>query len=328
MVMVHRRTLLAGALGSGLFALGCNRARSSLSDLNICLPWSHSSEFAFLYKGVADGAFGDLNVAFTETRGSAQVAQALELGTSQFGLIGADVLILARLRGVPIKALGVLYQNTPAVLMSLTGIADPLDLIGKRVCVIETSTVASQYRSLLKSWGIDADSVTTIAANRGGEAQIAAGECDALTQFTNFAPITLRRAGRNVTEIPFRNYVTLYGTCLATTDEVLESHPEVCEQVVRGFVEGIRTTVEQPDAALQLVPGSETQIDAEEARLRLVRTIELIREDVANDAYGQMSRDRWAASQETVIASAQEEGLRAIDPAYFFDDRFVRARAG
>ena len=58
-------------------------------------------------------------------------------GNEQFGVTGADQILIARSKGVPVVALAVIYRRNPFVLFSLpkSGIKTPADWVGKKVGV-------------------------------------------------------------------------------------------------------------------------------------------------------------------------------------------------
>ena len=55
-------------------------------------------------------------------------------GNEQFGVTGADQILIARSKGVPVVALAVIFRRNPFVLFSLakSGINGPADYVGKK----------------------------------------------------------------------------------------------------------------------------------------------------------------------------------------------------
>lgn len=327
-VTLSRRSLVVGATAvSAHLALSACTPKSLVGETTIALPWIHSSEFAFLYEAIDEKRFGDVKVDLSSVMGSHLVVQELDQKRAMFGLIAADTLIAARANeGFPFRALAVLYHSSPAVIVSLAAknIIAPRDLVGKRVGVVTTSTVREQFYALLKREAIDRDSIIEVPAVRGGAQQLLDGDIDALTQFTNFAPVTFRATGHEVNEIAFSKYgIDLYGTCLATSDDIIERNADLCQIIVSGVVSGLRDTVNNPEKAFQSVakPGREKQLNPKESRDRLTRTVALFADSVGGDSYGEMNLEGWMKSQETLRETGQVK--TPIDPKYFFDDKFI-----
>lgn len=72
-------------------------------------------------------------------------------GEDTFGLAGADGIILARSRGVPVVAIGVVHQTTPAtfIVKTSSGIVSPRDFAGHRVATKPGTDVDTFYRAML-----------------------------------------------------------------------------------------------------------------------------------------------------------------------------------
>lgn len=320
--MLDRRTFI-GAAGA-TFALSACGQRNSLERV-LALSWQHSAEFAFLYAANSLGFAANDGFRFAETRGSQEVAQILQDGVAPFGLMGADVLMMTRAQGVPIKAIGIIYQYSPAVIVSRegAGIEGPQDLVGKRVGVISTSTVYKQYLGMLRAAAIDPASIEEVEAVRGGAQQFANGEFDALTQFSNFAPVTLEAEGIKVDEFPFHKFeVDLYGTCLVASETMIESEPDLCRELIAAIRKGQALAVTNPSTALSYVPSIAIDTAGDEVpMMQLQRTNELMSEGLGERQFGSMDESRWRKSQETLLATDQLD--RALDIRFFFDDRFL-----
>src|ERR1700744_5405851 len=97
------------------------------------LKWFNQAQFAGFYvakdKGLYKSAGLDVNV---QPGGPDFPAiQMVAGGNEQFGVTGADQILIARSKGVPIVALAVIYRRNPFVLFSLakSSIKTPADFI-------------------------------------------------------------------------------------------------------------------------------------------------------------------------------------------------------
>ena len=85
-------------------------------------------------------------------------------GNEQFGVTGADQILIARSKGVPVVALAVIYRRNPFVLFSLakSGIKTPADYVGKKVGVKIGGNEELIYRAVLAKAEIDKSKLTEI----------------------------------------------------------------------------------------------------------------------------------------------------------------------
>ena len=86
-------------------------------------------------------------------------------GADDFGLIsGIDPLLIARSKGVPIKAIAVLHQKDPNVFLSLkeSGITEPKEFEGKKIGIWYGHPTESYYRGMMKNLGVDTSTITEI----------------------------------------------------------------------------------------------------------------------------------------------------------------------
>lgn len=328
MLLDRRGLLTAGAAAVSLGFLGGCRGGDVPEKL--ILPWSHSAEYGFLYLAAkmlaAGGSPGEgarrIILELEETRGSQDVAQQLREDYSRFALISADYLIKLRAEGRRLRAIYAVYQKTPVSIVSLrqTGISNLSDLVGKRVGVVTRSTVYQQYRAALEANGVDYKAITEVEAVRGGLPQLINGDIDAVTQFTNFAPVQLKIQGKEPSEILLAdNKVDMYGTCLVATEGAINSDRALCQSLVRAIQQSVQRVAGGDFAAalkaLEEVtedPGL-TSFPSGEPDAQIRRTMEWIAAGEAQDiskptrALGAMTPERWQQSMDVIIPKSPSQ---------------------
>ena len=94
-------------------------SRAADSPIQVILNWKAEPEFGGLYEAQLMGAFEKrgLKVEILEGGAGTPVAQMVATGRAQFGIAGADDVILAQERGMDIQALFATYQNNPQGIM-------------------------------------------------------------------------------------------------------------------------------------------------------------------------------------------------------------------
>lgn len=314
----------------------CSKSEQTKSQasqkVSVMLPWSISPEFAFLYTADKPTSKSASAVfAFEPSKGSSEVVQAFDLNKADFGFLSSDSLILARQKGIPIKALFVLYRRTPAVVVALkgSGIQEPKDLLGKRVGVIKASTTFPQFLAMMRNAGYPViqdgvgKNVTLDDAINGGVLQLQTKQIDALTSFANFAPVQLVANGNAIeTPIEFSKYgINIYGTVFAATESVISGNPTLVQNVVLVLLSRLTEALsnhslaatkynERPDAV---------KVAPELLSATIDKTLALIAPDGDSKSLGSMSAAEWRLTVETLVNTKQAQ---PIDAAGCFDDTF------
>src|ERR1700756_3725470 len=154
-IMFHRIGLfIIVAVLSGAF--GAAQADESVT---LRLKWFHQAQFAGFYVAKEKDFYKSvgLNVDIQPGGPDFPAIQMVSGGNEQFGVTGADQILIARSKGVPVVALAVIYRRNPFVLFSLakSGIKTPADWVGKKVGVKIGGNEELIYRAVLAKAGID-----------------------------------------------------------------------------------------------------------------------------------------------------------------------------
>jgi NitT/TauT family transport system substrate-binding protein len=109
-----------------------------------------------MYAADKNGYYTAEGLAVTFVEGGANVdslAPVLD-GTAQFGVAGADQLLLARSEGQPVRAIATIYRRSPVAFISLadSGINRPQDFVGKTIRV--APNLVTSLRALTAYVGI------------------------------------------------------------------------------------------------------------------------------------------------------------------------------
>ena len=321
MKITSRRCFVA----SVLLAVGipaCREAKQTnpavAEKVTVKMPWTISPEFAFLYcdsKNTSQNAA--VSFEFEPSKGSHEVAQAFSLRKIDFGFLSGDSLIVARQKGTQMKALFALYQQSPAVVVSLkgSGIQKPKDLLGKKVGVIKASSTFPQFLGMMKNAQCpvitegETKNITLDDAINGGVLQLKTHQIDALTSFANFAPVQLLAGGDEIEEpIRFMDHgIDVYGTVFAASDEIIKSNPSLVRRVTSIMLSRIREMAGDPAlAAKQFLNKNEgVKPDSALVELSIKETIKLIQPSGNTSELGRMTSEGWLKTLATLVATGQ-----------------------
>ena len=134
--------------------------------VTVRLKWFNQAQFAGFYVAQEKGFYksAGLDVNIQPGGPDFPAVQMVTGGNEQFGVTGADQILIARSKGVPIVALAVIYRRNPFVLFSLAEVRhqDAGRLVGKKVGVKIGGNEELIYRAVLAKAKIDKSQLTEI----------------------------------------------------------------------------------------------------------------------------------------------------------------------
>ena len=114
--------------------------QKEVQSVSLRLKWINQAQFAGFFMANSKGFYKENNLNVKIEPGGPNISpiQMVVSGANNFGIVGAEQIILARSKGIPVVSIGVIYKETPEALISLKekNITTPKDLIGKKIAVI------------------------------------------------------------------------------------------------------------------------------------------------------------------------------------------------
>jgi len=280
---------------SGSAAPGEEIARADApTDVTQVLDWFAQPTHGGFFAAHKQQFYQDANLNVTLQNGGPQVSavQIVASGKADFGLAGADALLLAREQGIPVVALGAVLQISPSALFyhkENTSIRDFGDLNGHKVYAV----LAATYWQYLKS-AYKLDDVQEFQFN--GQYANFVEDKTAVTQgyVTNtLADLESQGVETNHLLVADSGYRPYY-TVIFTTEKYIEEHPDVVKAYVQATVKGWNYYKDHaPEISGELVKvnanGDAAGFDREaEAQKEFV-----FGHDAAERGVGYMSKERW-----------------------------------
>ena len=294
--------IVFGAIGWWVYA---NHRQSSASTalvpITVRLKWLHQSQFAGNYVADQKGYYRDEGLAVTLKSFDLTHYPIDEVvsGNEDFGVAGADELLVAREKGERVKALAVIYQDSPVVAYALasSGITKPTDFIGKKLGMEQVSNVQIGVHAMLAAQGIDyTKSVTEIPIGYDA-GPVLSHTVDIGTGYVTNEPIQAEEAGQHVNIIaPYSYGVKTYADVLFTSEDMIAKHPDVVAGFVRATLKGWEYAVTHIDEAANLTllykdPNNNALNFAHQKAL-LTRSIPFIKPNAGREV-GSMSFEDW-----------------------------------
>lgn len=244
-----------------LFVLNGDEDEKTLTPVSIQFSWVHAIEFAGFYAAEEQGYYRDAGLQVTlngggfDENGYINPIQRVVDGESMFGVTDAGGLLQARAQGLPLVAIGTIYQRSPIVLLSLaeTGITKPEDLKGKRIYTDQTN-VAVPYKAFLTSQNITSEDITELPKTDFTLNPLINGEIDAMVCFITNEVVQARALGYDVNVLVLSDYgVEIYANVIFTTEDLIKNNPKLVEQFLRATLKGTQWAVDDTKAAADLV---------------------------------------------------------------------------
>jgi len=320
-VRISRRALLAGL--PALALAGCARPALGSVKVKIAMGYIPNVQFAPVYVAMDKGAFAaqglqpELDYGFEQ-----DIMALLGAGKLQFAIASGEQVILARSQGLPVVYVFNWYNRYPVSVVSLAekGITKPEHLIGK---VVGTPAFAGAsyvgWLALLYAVKIKPEQVTLRNIGYTQVAALTSGQVDAAICYYMNEPVQLEQEGYKVNQILVSDYINLPPAGIVTNESTINKNADLVRKVDRAFWEGLRDTLDNPDAALasaeKHVPEISKSRDTQ--RAVLAASIKLWR----NDKLGMSDGQAWAQA----AGFMRQAGLIPVDvkPELLYTNQFV-----
>lgn len=277
--------------------LGWSPTRAQHNTLKLQLKWWHQFQFAGFYAADVKGFYKNEGLQVTLVPGDKDhppVAEVLE-GRADYGVAGSE-LIMDFAQGKPVQALGIIFQHSPYVIISLekSGISTPADLRGKTIMASKDQGWI-QLQAALMMEGISSDSVTIIEHTWNNN-DLINGVADAMSGYTSAEPFQLKKMGYPTHKMYPRNYgIDFYGDLLFSTRKTVQQYPERTERFLRASYKGWEYAMDHreeiADYILTLPGVTERKVTKEELLLEADEIAKLMLPQLVE--IGHMNTGRW-----------------------------------
>ena len=274
--------------------------------VTVRLKWFNQAQFAGFYVAQQNGYYkaAGLDVNIQPGGPDFPAVQMVTGGSEQFGVTGADQILIARSKGVPVVALAVIYRRNPFVLFSLTksGIKTPADFAGKTVGVKIGGNEELIYRAVLAKAGIDKAKLTEMPV-KFDITPLLTGTVDVWPGYLINEVLAAKEKGFDVNVIyPADFGIDLYADTLFTTEKMLKEKPEVVRSFVAATLKGWDTAIAAPEDAAKITVkfgGDKLTYDHELAMMKA--SLPLLKPD--GKPVGFMDEAGWDAAQKLLLGA-------------------------
>jgi NitT/TauT family transport system substrate-binding protein len=304
-----------------LFSIAsCLPSSSSFADeaVTVRLKWLHQAQFAGFYVAKEKGYYKSAGLDVTIEAGGPDfpAIQMVAGGSEQFGVSGADQILVGRGKGAPVVALAVLYRKNPFVLFALkkSGIDTPAKFAGKNIGLKIGGNEELIYRAVIKSAGLDKSQVTETPV-KFDITPLLTGQVDVWPGYLINEVLAAKEKGFDVSVISPSDFgISLYADTLFTTEKMLKEKPALVRAFVEATVKGWNDAIAHPDEAAQITVkyGSKLTPDHELAMMKA--SVPLLKPDT--QPVGYMTEAGWAALQNLLLEGGFLKAPLDLNKAY------------
>lgn len=252
-----RRAALGGTLAMPFLSLSGAHGQEK-RKVTLTLPWIPDGTNGFVFVAKAKGYWDErgLDIAISRGFGSAAAAQAVSNGQFQFGLAASSAGIQQSAKGAPLVSIACLGYDALMGVCTLRsrGIRTPADLMGR---TLASTTASGEYPFLplfAERAGFDLKRVTmnTVDANLR-QRVLMSGQADAISCFAASAIPGIVTADADPQVFLYSRYgIKLYNAALLTRPATATSERQLCADMAKGLLAGLKFTMTNLDEAVSL----------------------------------------------------------------------------
>jgi len=272
-------------------------------SVTLRLKWFHQAQFAGFYVAKEKDLYksAGLNVDIQPGGPDFPAIQMVTGGNEQFGVTGADQILIARSKGVPVVALAVIFRRNPFVLFSLakSGIKAPADYVGKNIGVKIGGNEELIYRAVLAKAGIDKARLNEIPV-KFDITPLLAGAVDVWPGYLINEVLAAKEKGFDVNVVSPPDYgIDLYADTLFTTEKMLKEKPEMVRKFVTATLKGWTSAMAAPEEAAQITVKYGTKLTYDHEFAMMKASLPLLQPDA--QPVGWMDAANWSATQRLLM---------------------------
>ncbi len=310
--------LVVTVLGVSYYVRQPDEPRQSEVKVSVRMKWFFAGTMTGWFGGREQGIFKTQGIDLAINPGGPNNSsiKLVAAGSDLFGVAGADEVLLARAKGIPIVAVGVLFKESPVCFISKksSGLRAPSDWSGKTVEVSYGSNAETEYRALIAKVRPSNLKEVPYTFNL---IPFVEDKVDVSVAYCMDQVITLERRGIELLIVRPKDYgINPYGDVVITTEKTLQDHPDLVRRFMVAVVTSHAWAIEHPDAAVASLVASASSLTAANELAVWKATIPFLVPDGVISSIGLMQLERWKDTLDVMLVSKALSEPVALAAAY------------
>lgn len=290
-----------------------------ITKVSVRMKWFFAGTMTGWFSGKEEGIFRQHGIDLTINPGGPDnnSVKLVASGSDMFGVAGADEVLLARAKGIPIVAIGVLFKESPICFIAkeAKGIKTPADWAGKTVEVSYGSNAEVEYRALVAKFAVKNIKEVPYTFNL---IPFIEDKVDVSVAYKMDQVVTLQRKGIALSIITAKEYgINPYGDVVITTEKTLHERPELVRHFMKAVIESQRWAIQNASIAVDcLVSQTGGTLKADNEGAVWQATIPFLVADGGAESIGLMSLGRWNETIKILVDYAKLDSATDVKSAF------------
>lgn len=290
---------LLGACGSEEEGSEAEADSSELEEAKLVTNWFAQPEHGGNYAALVEGMYEEEGLEMEIEPGGPEISatQIVASGDADFGYTSGEDLVIARDEGIPLVAIGAIFQESPYVLISHEGQVDSFeDLQDKTVF---TATAVGYWEYIKEEYELDG---VEERAYTGSLAEFVDDE-NAVTQgYMTSEPYSLDEQDVDIDYLKVSDSgFESYGNVIFTTEDMIENEPEKVQAFMNATVAGWEHYRDTPDETNTYLQEQNPDLTEEKMEYSKEAMDEIVYGgDAEENGFGYMEADNWQSLQDNM----------------------------
>lgn len=232
--------------------------------VSLQISWLWGGGYAHHWVAVDKGYFEEEGISARLFRGygGAQTITNVDQGVFEFGQGDFGTLSIAMSKEAHVKAIGVIYANSPQGFASLEekGITKPKDMEGRKFGIVPSSATKPLFPVFCKVNNVDVNKVEIVSIGAGAEVPLllSGTTADFFCPWTisTLPPILVgaEKLGKKVNFLAFPDWgMDIYGDSLIASDKLIKENPDLIRRFVRADFKGLAYEISHPEETVDIM---------------------------------------------------------------------------
>jgi ABC-type nitrate/sulfonate/bicarbonate transport system substrate-binding protein len=306
---MKKKVILISAIGLAIlagilyFALNKESKNETVDNVSVRMKWFYAGTMTGWFAGVEEGFYKEegINLQITPGGPDNNAVKLVASGTDAFGVAGSDEVLMAREKGIPVVAIGVLFKDSPLGFVSKKekGIVSPEMWNGKTIEVSYGSNAEVQYLALKRKFNVINVKEVPYTFNL---VPFINGAVDVSVAYLMDQVITLENKGIELNIQSSKEYdINPYGDVIITSEKMIKENPELIKRFMQATIKSVKWAIENKDKAVTYLLRSVPELKYDNELKVWNATIPFL---VAQDGVEKicvMSPERWTNAKNILV---------------------------